>query len=399
MFNFISSNGKKARKICFVITSGIHYSRSRLVLEELRKRETRERDVALQIVLAGSAVLREYGDIEALLRKDGFAISAKITMAVQGGTTTSMAKTMGLGVIEFSSVFDNLEPDIVVVRGDRFEVLSAAVAAAYMNKTIAHIEGGDVSGNIDESVRHAITKLAHIHFTTNTESHGRVIALGEHPDYVFDVGSSDVEFAALSREPITEIELHTRGSGAQIDVRKPFLIAMQHPVTSEQDTNRAHMEETLDAIRELRLPTLFFLPNRDAGVDTLIASLRRFQETEGARAPVRFMEYLPPGKFLALLRQAACLVGNSSSGIKESSYFGTPVVNIGTRQTGRTRAENVVDASHERGAIAAAVRTQLAHGRYGASSLYHKKDTSKTIARLLSHIPLYTQKRFFSVPL
>ncbi len=258
MFNLFKQNGAVARRICFVITSKIHYSRSRLVLEELRKRQTRDRDVILQIVLAHSAVLREHGDIEGLLRKDGFAIDARISMAVQGGTTTAMAKTAGLGIIEFSSVFDNLQPDIVVIRGDRFEVLSAAVAAAYMNKTIAHIEGGDVSGNIDESVRHAITKLAHIHFTTNEASRRRVLAAGEHPDYVFDVGASDVEFAALSRDFVTDEELNERGEGVRIDLARPFLIVMQHPVTSEISENRRHMEESLSALHLLNLPCIFF---------------------------------------------------------------------------------------------------------------------------------------------
>lgn len=395
MFTLFQKDGKKVKKICFVITSSIHYSRSRLVLEELRKRQLRDKDVVLQIVLAGSAVLREYGDIESLLRKDGFTIDARITMAVQGSAATAMAKTMGLGVIEFSSVFDNLNPDIVVVRGDRYEVLSAAVAAAYMNKTIAHIEGGDVSGNIDESVRHAITKLAHIHFTTNAHSHKRVIALGEHPDYVFNVGSSDVEFAALSQEPITEEYLHTKGTGARVALDRPFIIVMQHPVTSELAENRAHMETTLAAVRELGVPALFFWPNLDAGSDELTASLRSFRQKESADASVRFMEYLPPAKFIALLRKAACLVGNSSSGIKECSFIGVPVVNIGTRQAGRMRAENVADVPHDRRAIVAAIKKQIARGPYPPSDAYYKKDTSKTIARALSKVPLYTQKRFY----
>ena len=179
----------KKRKICFVITSEIHYARNRLILEELKNNN----NVELQIIVAAGALLDSYGDVIPLLKKDGFSYNAKIVMTIQGGGCISMAKTTGLGVIELSSAFDNLKPDIVVIRGDRYEMLSAAIAASYLNICIAHIEGGDVSGNIDESVRHAITKLSHIHFTTNELSQKRVLRMGENPNYVFNVGSPEVE--------------------------------------------------------------------------------------------------------------------------------------------------------------------------------------------------------------
>src|SRR3989338_5554140 len=178
---------KHKRKICFVITSKIHYGRSKLIVEELQKRP----DVELEIVVAASALLDMYGNVLEDLARDGFLVNNKIVMTLEGGNTVAMAKTAGVGIMEFTTAFDNLRPDIVVVRGDRYEVLSAAVAAAYLNISVAHIEGGDLTGTIDESVRHAITKLAHIHFPTNELSASRIIRIGENPKYVFNTGSSD----------------------------------------------------------------------------------------------------------------------------------------------------------------------------------------------------------------
>ncbi|MDP3646176.1 MAG: UDP-N-acetylglucosamine 2-epimerase [bacterium] len=384
------------RKICFVLTSKIHYARSKFILYELKKLPS----VELQIVIAGSAILKDHGDIETPLVRDGFEISAKITMTVQGGGTVAMAKTTGLGIIEFASVFENLNPDLVVLRGDRFEVLSAAVAAAYMNKTIAHIEGGDVSGNIDESVRHAITKLAHLHFVSNEVSRKRVIAMGENPDCVWNVGASDVELANLVihgafKEPLSNDAFNEIGEGASVDIAKPFLIVMQHPVTSELEANYENMIETIEAVHALAIPSIFFWSNTDAGQETLRQAIADSRERGLLREHGRFISFIEPAAFLSLLYQCACLVGNSSSGIKECSYLGVPVVNIGTRQGGRMRDAHVLDVGYNKDEIKRAIESQLSHGRYPKSTMYHKKDTSKTVARMLVKSRLHTQKRFF----
>ncbi|MDO8510151.1 MAG: UDP-N-acetylglucosamine 2-epimerase [bacterium] len=391
----VLKNGTERRKICFVITSKIHYSRSKLILLELKKREERDQDVTLQVIVAASALIKSYGDVEELMKKDGLPISARITMALEGGNTIAMAKTTGLGVIEFTSVFENLNPDVVVLRGDRFEVLSAAVAAAYMNKTIAHIEGGDVTGSIDESIRHAITKFSHLHFVTNEESRRRVIRMGEQPHYVFNVGASDVEFASLATGSITNDDIHKVGEGREIDISEQFIIVMQHPVTTEFNLNSRHMEETLYALESLKVPTILIWSNTDAGADEITSVIRRWRTEKGLDHYVRFVNYIEPSKFMGLLRKAACVVGNSSSGIKECSYLGTPVVNIGTRQAGRMRGNNVTDVPHSREKIIKAIEQQLQRARpYAQNTIYHMKDSSKIIARKLSKVPLYTQKFF-----
>jgi len=377
------------RKICFVITSGIHYSRSKLILQELKNRE----DVELQIVLGASAILPTYSDTLEHIQKDGFTCNAKITMVIEGGTSVAMAKTTGLGIIDFASVFENLTPDIVVIRGDRYETIAPAISAAYLNIVIAHIEGGDVTGNIDESVRHAITKLSHIHFTTNKLSQKRVLMMGEHPKYVFDVGGPDLEFVAKNLYRISNKHINYLGVGDIVDINKPFIVVMQHAVTSERGENRKHIEETLHAIHDLKIPTIWFWPNVDAGTDEISKGIRIFRENVKPNH-MRFLKYLPPEEFIGLLKKSACLVGNSSSGIKECSYLGTPVVNIGSRQNHRMRADNVIDVGYDRKQITETIKKQIKHGTYPPSHIYYKLDTSKKISEILATIDLYTQKFF-----
>ena len=377
------------RKVCFVITSKIHYGRSRLILDEIKKRD----DLELQIVVGASALLSTYGDVLELMQKDGYDYDAKIVMTLEGGSPVAMAKTTGIGITEFATAFDNLRPDVVIVRGDRYEVLSAAVAAAYLNIPLAHIEGGDVTGSIDESVRHAVTKLSHIHFPTNEMSAERIKRMGEDPEYIHNVGCPGLEFVAQNNFSLNADLINRIGVGDVVDVSQDYLVVMQHPVTSEVGSNRKHVTETLHALKRLDLPTIWFWPNVDAGTDGVSKAIRVFREKYNP-SNIRFLKYIPADQFTALLKGAACMIGNSSAGIKEASFLGTPVVNIGSRQSGRMRGENVIDVDYDREQIEGAVRKQLAHGRYVQSNAYFKENTSSEIARILAQAELYTQKRF-----
>ena len=379
------------RRICFPITSRAYYGRSQLLIRKLHEHP----DLELELMLGGSILLDKYSrhiadDIEA----GGFTISASLFNVIEGGNHVAMAKTACLTALEFTNGFHAADPDIVIICGDRFEQLAIAMAAAYLNKTIAHIEGGDVTGSIDESVRHAITKLAHIHFVTNDEAHRRVLAMGEDPRYVFNTGSLDVEVASRLNVPISNASINRYGVGHTVDITRPFVLVIQHPVTTERD-NARHLEETLNAITALALPAIWIWPNPDAGTGEMADRLRHFRENAGSAADqMRFITDLPVGEFIALLKAAACLVGNSSAGIKECSYLGTPVVNIGARQQGRLHADNVLHAGDRSEEILAAVRRQIAHGPYGSSSLYYREAASQSMVDVLSTIPLYTQKRF-----
>jgi UDP-hydrolysing UDP-N-acetyl-D-glucosamine 2-epimerase len=273
--------------------------------------------------------------------------------------------------------------------------VAIAMAAAYLNKTIAHIEGGDVSGSIDESVRHAITKLAHLHFVTNDDARRRVLAMGENPEFVFNTGSLDVELAAQVDTVMTNARVNSYGVGHQIDLARPFLMVIQHPVTTDAD-NRSHLETTLRAVGALGIQTICFWPNPDAGTGEMADAIRHFREHhEAATEGMRFITNVPVDEFVALLKATACLAGNSSAGIKECSYLGTPVVNIGGRQQGRLNDEHVVHAANDADAIRGAVERQLRHGRYAPSHIYYRPDASQQIVDRLTSATLYTQKRFF----
>src|SRR5436853_2087322 len=228
------------RRICFPITSRAYYGRSQLLIRKLHAHP----EIELELMLGGSILLDKYSrHIADDINAGGFNISTTLFNVIEGGNHVAMAKTACLTALEFTNGFHAADPDIVVICGDRFEQLAIAMAAAYLNKTIAHIEGGDITGSIDESVRHAITKLAHIHFVTNDDAKRRVLAMGEDPEYVFNTGSLDVERATCVDAEITTQELSPYGVGHAVDVTKPFLTVIQHPVTTEPD-NRQHPEMT-----------------------------------------------------------------------------------------------------------------------------------------------------------
>jgi GDP/UDP-N,N'-diacetylbacillosamine 2-epimerase (hydrolysing) len=379
------------RRICFPITSRSYYGRSQLLIRKLHAHP----DIELELMLAGSILLDKYSrhiseDIEAA----GFNISTSLFNVIEGGNHVAMAKTACLTALEFTNGFYAADPDMVVICGDRFEQLAIAMAAAYLNRTIAHIEGGDLSGSIDESVRHAITKLAHIHFVTNEDARRRVVVMGEDPKYVFNTGSLDVEVASHVTTTVASERVNSYGVGGAIDVAKPFLLVIQHPVTTEHD-NSAHLEETLRAVSAIGIPTIWIWPNPDAGTGEMAGSLRHFREHAGRVGDaMRFITDLPVDEFIALLKMAACLVGNSSAGIKECSFLGTPVVNIGARQQGRLHDHNVVHVDYHADLIAAGIRKQIAHGTYRPSEIYYRPNASQAIVDVLSSAELYTQKRF-----
>ena len=387
-------SGNSKRRICFPITSRAYYGRSQLLIRKLHQHPA----IELQLMLGGSILLDKYSrHIADDIKEGGFAISASLFNVIEGGNHVAMAKTACLTALEVTNTLYTSDPDVVVICGDRFEQLAIAMAAAYLNKTIAHIEGGDLTGSIDESVRHAITKLAHIHFVTNDDAKRRVLAMGEDPKYVFNAGSLDVErVACLDGEAagITTQELSSYGVGYDVDVAKPFLTVIQHPVTTEAD-NKQHLETTFRALAALDMPIVWFWPNPDAGTGEMAETLRHFREHhEAATEKMRFITNVPVDAFNALLKQTACVVGNSSAGIKECSFLGTPVVDIGGRQQGRMSAENVVRTSYDADEVRAAVKAQLAHGRYAPSHIYFRPNTSQSMVDVLTSVDLYTQKRF-----
>lgn len=378
------------RKIVVVITARPSYSRVKTVLSAIQKHA----DLELQLVVAASALLDRYGSAVNYIEKDGFVIAAKVFNVLEGENLTAAAKTTGIGILELSTVFDNLKPDIVVTVADRFETMATAIAASYMNIPLAHIQGGEVTGNIDEKVRHAITKLADYHFVASESAKERVIKLGENPDFVFNTGCPSIDIASeintikgLNFNPYQKYG----GVGSDPDLANGYLVVMQHPVTTEYQNSRKHIEETLEAVNELNMPTLWFWPNVDAGADGTSTGIRAFREYHKLKN-VHFFKNMEGDDFLVLLNNAKALLGNSSVGIRECAYLGVPVINIGSRQNKRDRGHNVIDVDYNKNEIIGAVHTVLKNGKSKTSAVYGGGNAGSSIADLLVEVPLQFHK-------
>ncbi len=379
------------RKVCVVITARPSYARIKTVLESVRVHP----ELELQLIVGASALLERYGPAIDVIRADGFQPDAVVYMVVEGENLVTTAKSTGLGVVELATIFDNLKPDVVISVADRYETIATAIAASYLNIPVAHVLGGEVTGSIDEKVRHAVTKLANLHFVANEQAADRVIRMGEDPDTVFVTGCPSVDLAArVMAEPEDGFDPFERyaGVGHEFDVSRGYLVVMQHSVTTEYEESAAQIQETVAAIEELSTATFWFWPNVDAGSDRISKGLRVFRETHDLPF-LYFFKNMAPEDFLRLLRGARCLIGNSSVGIRESAHMGVPVVNIGTRQSGRDRGPNVLDVGHDRDAIVEAVRKHTANGPVPRSSLYGDGRAGERIAGLLADQPLRVEKR------
>ena len=379
------------RKVCVVITARPSYARIKTVMEAIQHHPSLE----LQLVVGASALLERYGSAVDVIRADGFEPDAVVYMVVEGENLVTTAKSTGLGVVELATIFDSLRPDVVISVADRYETIATAIAAAYLNIPVAHLLGGEVTGSIDEKVRHAVTKLSNLHLVAHQRAADRVIRMGEDPSTIFVTGCPSVDLAArVMAEGNAAFDPFRRyaGVGRTFDPKNGYLVVMQHSVTTEYEDARHQIWETLTAVKELACPTFWFWPNIDAGSDRISKGIRHFRETYDLPF-LYFFKNMAPEDFLRLLLGAHCLVGNSSVGIREGSYIGLPVVNIGNRQAGRDRGPNVIDVGYESGAIIEAVSRHLANGRYPQSTLYGDKRAGERIAELLAAVPLTIEKR------
>jgi UDP-hydrolysing UDP-N-acetyl-D-glucosamine 2-epimerase len=380
------------RRICIVIGSRANYSSIKSAMRAVAAHPR----LQLQLVCAASALLDRYGQVVRLIESDGFKVDEKLHILVEGETPGTMVKSTGMGLIELSSVFGRLDPDIVITVGDRFETMATTLAAAYMNIPVAHTMGGEVSGTIDESIRHAVTKFAHIHFPASQEAAQRIIRLGERADMVFCVGCPRIDLVAeiLNQEGAQfDNRIFNLGVGAAIDISKPFVLVSQHPVTTEYGEGERQIAATLSAVRTTGLPAIVLWPNADAGSEDIARGIRKLRE-RGLAENMHFFKNLPVETYIHLMARTACLIGNSSSGIREGAFIGTPVVNIGSRQTARERGNNIIDVPHEESAIAEAIGAQRKNGRYPMQDIYGDGTAGAKIADILAGLgPIEVQKR------
>jgi UDP-hydrolysing UDP-N-acetyl-D-glucosamine 2-epimerase len=379
------------RKICAVVTARPSYSRIKSALRAIREHP----ELELQLVVSASALLERYGSAVHYIEEDGFEIAARVYMVLEGENLAAMAKTTGIGLMELATVFDNLRPDAVLSIADRYETIATAIAAAYMNIPLVHVQGGEVTGSIDEKVRHAVTKLSDLHLTSSEPAAERLLRMGERPESVFVTGCPSVDLA-------TEVLANARldfdpfdrygGVGDRFDPADGYVVVMQHPVTTEHEAARDQVLETLHAVNELDVNAFWFWPNVDAGSDGTSKGIRTFRENHRLRR-IHFFKNMSPVDFLRLIHNAKCLIGNSSVGIRESAFLGVPVVNIGSRQSGRDRGRNVIDVEHRREMIMEAARAQMSNGRYPSDHLYGDGKAGERIAGVLAEAALITSKQ------
>ena len=378
------------RKICVVVGSRANYSSIKSVMEAIENHP----DLELSVIAMASALLDRYGAVVELIEADGFKIDERVFMVVEGETPLTMVKSTGLGVIELATAFDRLQPNIVVTVGDRYETMSTTLAAVYMNIPLAHTMGGEVTGTIDESIRHAVTKFAHIHFPACEDARERIIKLGELPDTVHNVGCPRIDLVADLLNDLDSVDLswiNKEGVGSKVDLEQPFILLSQHPVTTEYGAGEAQINASLQAIKESGLPAVALWPNSDAGSEDISRGMRKFREQEEAES-FHYFKNLPTDAYIVLMHKTACLVGNSSSAIREGAFIGTPTVNIGTRQNMRQRGENVIDVGHSKEEILSGVQQQLAHGRYARKSIYGDGKAGERIAEVLASAQPVLQK-------
>jgi len=378
--------------------SRANYSSLKSVMKYINDSEK----IELFLVVGASAILDKYGEVINLVEKDGFQVNEKLYMIIEGETPETMAKSTGLGLIELSGMLMKYKPDFTLLVGDRFEMLSAAIASAYNNIPIVHTMGGEVSGSIDESIRHAITKLAHVHFPANELARERILQMRENEDFVFNFGCPRIDTVKEILNNPFQIEEMNKfiklvGVGDVFNIDNKFLLLSQHPVTTEYGEGKNQISETLKAVREISIerdiPVLVLWPNSDAGSDDVASGIRMFREKYNDRN-FHFFKNIPLESYVWLMEKTSCLVGNSSSGIREGAFIGTPVVNIGTRQDDRARGKNVIDTDYKYKEIKNAIETQIKHSKYISENIYGDGNAGKQIVDVLEDIDVKIQKKF-----
>jgi UDP-hydrolysing UDP-N-acetyl-D-glucosamine 2-epimerase len=380
------------KSICVVIGSRANYSSIKSAMRAIHDHP----DLQLQVVASASALLDRYGSVVDLIRKDGFTIDAEVYTLIEGETPLTMAKSTGLGLIELPTIFDRLRPDFIITVGDRFETMATTLAAAYMNIPLVHTMGGEVTGTIDESIRHAITKFSHVHFPASQDAADRIIKLGEKPEDVHLVGCPRIDLVSeiLNSDPggnSMDAALFSTGVGDMLDLDKPFVLVSQHPVTTEFGEGEKQILATLNAVHKLGLQVIVLWPNSDAGSEDIAKGMRKWREN-GEATNMHFFKNLPIDVYVRLMKRTVCLVGNSSSGIREGAFIGTPCVNIGSRQNMRERGNNVIEVVADAEAIYEAVKAQIQHGSYPMNPIYGDGSAGKKIADILAAKTVVVQK-------
>ena len=387
---------KTRRKVCVVINNRANYARIKSVLKLIKD----HKKLSLQIICGSSALLDKYGSLDKIIEKDNFKINKKIHFLLEGDSPKIMAKSTGLAINELSNMFDHLKPDIVLVIADRFETIAAAIAASYMNIPVAHTQGGEITGSIDELVRHATTKFSHIHFPATIKSKLNLIQMGEDPKKIFHVGCPSIDLInkkklAIDKKFMTKYSNFGVGINS-INFKKDYIVILQHPVTTEFKESSFQIKQTIKAISGLKnLQIVWLWPNIDAGTDAISKILRTFKE-EKKPVNIRWQKNYSPDDYLKLVYNSKCLVGNSSSAIREGSFLGIPAVNIGNRQKNREQGKNLINVSYDHKKILFALKKQIKKGKFKPNKKFGDGKSAQKIVKILNSVDLSIEKSFRS---
>lgn len=374
---------KNKKKICVAINNRANYARIKSLLYEIKKNKNFE----LQILLGASAILSRFGELNHILKKDGFKKFKKIYSIVEGENLTTMAKSTGLSIIETSTFFENYRPDGVIVIADRFENLSVAISASYLNIPLIHIQGGEVTGSIDEKVRHSITKLSDIHFVATKRARNFLIKMGENKQNVFLTGCPSIDIAYKAKSKLSkDFFKKNKGVGNVPKFNEKYLVVMHHPETTKFNETYNQILQTINAILKLKdIKVVWLWPNIDAGSDIISKQLRILRENKQINN-ISFFKNFTPENYIKLIFNSECLVGNSSSGIRESSFLSIPAVNIGSRQKNRERGFNVIDVEYNKNQIFNAILKQMKNRKIKKSFIYGDGFANKKMITLLNKI-------------
>ena len=353
------------------------------VLSSIKKHPQLE----LSLLVTGMHLSHEFGYTINEIEKDGFDIDFKIDMLLSGDTKGSMAKSIAIGILGMTEAIELAKPDIILICGDRSEPFAATIASAYLTVPVAHLLGGDAArgSNIDDSIRHAITKFAHIHFTATKKHKERIIKFGEEPWRVHLVGSPAINSISYLEE--TSAKNFARKINLNLD--KPIILVVQHPTTIGAENTTDEIKETLNAIVELKHQTILIYPNADAGGRNMINVIKKYEKYSF----IKTFKNLPHKDYLSLMKVVSVMIGNSSSGIIEAPSFHLPVVNIGPRQKGREQAGNVIDVSYDKNKIIKAIKKALYDSKFKekvkkCKNPYGDGKTSERIVKILSEVKI-----------
>lgn len=379
------------RKICVISGYRSDYTKLKSVILAIDNNN----NLKLQLVVVGSHFFTEFGNTLEEIENDGFKIDEKVNTTIKGNTPDCMAMSIGFCITQVTGVLTRLKPDVVVLVGDRYEVLGCAVAAATNNIPIAHIQGGEVSGTIDESYRHAITKLSHIHFPSTQKSAERIIKMGENPKLVFNVGCPSIDYVSKINIEDRQIFLSQYN---RLDSNEKYIVILQHPVTTECENADRQMEITLEAVHQAKVQAILLHPNSDSGHESINRVIRKYEKKYGTEVIKHSFYNVSQNKFYNFLAHSSCLIGNSSSGIREAFLYGVPAINIGTRQQGRERTKNVIDVPYDKEKILEAIlEYQDKKFPIGEISIYGNGWAGNSISYHLNSVDLKNiiQKRLF----